>query len=117
MKPTPTSPDQVCAQYAAKNVKVTIRPLDDDEETLLIEGDRQALEFLGRLLLAQAASGDCGFQLAPDGAGKTFFSNRSSRGIYIHRVPCGHENKSSKKNSTRGQGGKRAEQTRLPTKA
>ena len=45
------TPDEVCASHADRKVKITARAMDD---LLLFEGDREALEFLGNLLLAQA---------------------------------------------------------------
>ena len=82
------SVDEVCDSYARKNVKIAVRILDDENDMILIEGDAKALEFLGNLFLAQASAGDCGFQIAPNSAGMTFFTPKSTLGIYIHRVPC-----------------------------
>jgi hypothetical protein len=84
------TPDSVCAAYAEKKVKLTIRALEDDENTILIEGEAAALEFLGQLLLAQATFPDGGFHLGPDRAGKALFSKESTKGIYLHRLPCQH---------------------------
>jgi hypothetical protein len=84
------TPDSVCRTYADKKIKLTLRTLENDEDTILIEGEPEALEFLGQLLLAQAVSKDCGFQLGPTGAGRTLFSKESTKGMYIHCLPCGH---------------------------
>lgn len=82
-------PDYVCEEYSEKDVKITIKKLNKD--FVLIEGDKVSLEFLGKLLIAQANfEDDCGFQMSPDGAGCSFFSNDSKFGIYIHRLPCEH---------------------------
>ena len=81
-----TTPDAICKEYARKKIKITIRPLDEEQTTLLIEGEREGLEFLGKLFLAQARSEDCGFQLGRGGAGKAFFSKMSTNGLYIHRL-------------------------------
>jgi hypothetical protein len=80
------TPDEICAAYAKKKVKITLRTLDDDEDVVLIEGTREALEFLGQLLLAQARCRDCGFQLTPNGAGKALLSIESTKGVYLHRL-------------------------------
>jgi hypothetical protein len=83
------SPDHVCASFAEGGGQITIKMLDT--ENILIEGSATALEFLGRLLQAQAAfPKDCGFQISPIGAGNALFSPSSSLGIYIHRLPCEH---------------------------
>lgn len=88
---TKMTSDQVCEEYAQAGVKLTLRLLDADEKFVLIEGDAKALEFLGSLLLAVADNDrGCSRQLGPDAAGKTFFSQSSTKGIYIHRVPCTH---------------------------
>ena len=84
------TPDEVCASYADRKVKITSRTLDDD--LVLLEGDREALEFLGNLFLAQANDERCCHNsLQPDGAGSAFFTDASNLGIYIHRLPCEHE--------------------------
>ncbi|MCI0640476.1 MAG: hypothetical protein L0Y72_05675 [Gemmataceae bacterium] len=96
------SPDSICREYAAKKVKITIRPLPGDDETLLIEGDKNSLEFLGKLLMAQAQSEDCGFQMTPHGAGKAYFSKDFTRGVYIHRThPAAMKNQRSQNSKTR----------------
>jgi hypothetical protein len=94
------TPDTVCKKYARKNIKITIRPLDDEKTTLLIESEREGLEFLGRLFLAQARSEDCGFQLGRRGAGRAFFSKLSTSGLYIHRLhraPSGKNKRTNQK--------------------
>jgi hypothetical protein len=82
------SAESVCERYAGKADNVCIRQLD--EQTVLIEGSKESLEFLGALLVAQAHSQtDCGVQISPNGPGSCFFGE-GSLGIYVHRVPCGH---------------------------
>jgi hypothetical protein len=83
------TPDEVCDSYADRKVKVTSRAMGN---LVLLEGDRQALEFLGNLLLAQANDErNCNKSIEPNGAGSAFFSETSNLGIYIHRLPCEHE--------------------------
>jgi hypothetical protein len=85
----PMTPDEVCASYADRNVKITSRAKDD---LVLLEGNREALEFLGNLLLAQANDErSCHKSIQPNGAGSAFFTDTSNLGIYIHRLPCEHE--------------------------
>jgi hypothetical protein len=80
------SPDEVCAAFADQRSKLTVRLLDN--ETVLIEGDAGALQFLGDLLIAQARfERDNGFQISPTGAGSAVFSGEATHGLYIHRVP------------------------------
>lgn len=78
--------DDVCENYARKKVKLTVRLLDDED--VLIEGTPEALEFLGKLLLAHVADKGDGFHLSPRAAGSIFFSPESTKGIYFHQLPC-----------------------------
>ena len=78
-------PDDVCELESKTPPKLAIRMLD--ESTMLIEGKKEALRFLGSLLIAVADDplGD-GFQFSPDGSGSAFFSSSSTVGLYLHRV-------------------------------
>jgi hypothetical protein len=78
--------DEVCEIYAEKNVQLTVRLLDKDD--VLIEGTSEALEFLGNLLIAHAADKEDGRYISPKAVGSIFFSPASTKGIYIHRLPC-----------------------------
>ena len=83
------TPDEVCVRYADRNVKITCRAMDD---SVLLEGDRDALEFLGHLLLAQANDErSCHKSIEPNGAGSILFTDASNLGIYVHRLPCDHK--------------------------
>jgi hypothetical protein len=80
------SPDHVCLRFSRRKTGLVVKKLDRD--TVLIEGSKAGLEFLGNLLLAQSRFSDCGFQLGPKQAGKIFFKKSSKFGLYIHRF-CG----------------------------
>jgi hypothetical protein len=55
---------------------------------VLIEGDKDALRFLADLILAQIDSDyGCNLDIHPNGAGSKHFSNASTSGIYVHRLP------------------------------
>jgi hypothetical protein len=90
------NPDAVCAKYAGKDKvpeknKLAIHTFkgEDGLEWVLIEGEAQALEFLGKVLIAQAKfKKDCRFHLSPKSAGCAFFKKTSTHGVYIHRIPC-----------------------------
>jgi hypothetical protein len=85
----PVTPDEVCASYADRKVKITSKAMDD---LVVLEGDREALKFLGNLILAQADDErSCNKSIQPNGAGSVFFTDTSNLGIYIHRLPCEHE--------------------------
>jgi hypothetical protein len=76
------TPDEVCPNYADRKVKITSRAMDN---LVLLEGDREALKFLGNLLLAQADDErSCNKSIQPNGAGSAFFTDTSNLGIYIH---------------------------------
>lgn len=84
---------KVLASHSVEQSKPLIKllPADKDGEHayVLIEGDANALRFIGNLLLAHADSQeDCGLQLHPLGAGSINFDERSELGIYIHKQPC-----------------------------
>jgi len=83
------SPDKVCGYFADKGIKLTIQKMKEDDNYVLVEGEAEALAFLGHLLIAQSEfQKDCGFHLSPKGAGKALFNRKSDTGIYIHRLPC-----------------------------
>ncbi len=60
------------------------------ETFVLLEGDKQALSFLGNLILKHLETDVCNLSLSPLGAGSSHFSTDSNVGIYLHRVPCEH---------------------------
>ena len=81
--------DNVCVKYAKKGAKVIMKPLPRYPKLLLIEGDALAFEFLGNLFLAHAkAINGCGFSIEPRGPGNALFSKKSTKGIYLHCLPC-----------------------------
>jgi hypothetical protein len=80
------SPDEICVRFSRRKTGLIIKKLDRD--TVLIEGSRSGLEFLGNLFLAQARFDDCGFQIGPKASGSSFFKKSSAFGLYIHRF-CG----------------------------
>jgi hypothetical protein len=90
------SPDNVCAEYADKNtsLRIVFRTYKDEEsseEYVIIEGDKNSLEFMGKLLIAQANfAADCHFFIHPRGAGQIHFSEDTSIGVSLHRLPCQH---------------------------
>ena len=60
-----------------------------DADTILIEGDRRSLAFLGDVLRAVGADDDdCGYSLGPKAAGSVHFVPDSPFGVYIHALPC-----------------------------
>lgn len=86
------SPDELCGK--TRDVKLTVKKLRGDRSYVLIEGDRKAFKFLGELFRAHARGKDCGFQIAPHGAGSAFFNEKSSElGLYLHHLPCSDKRK------------------------
>jgi hypothetical protein len=81
----PITPDAICKAYHRKG-NITVRALEDDPDTILVEADQEGLEFMGKLFLAVAQMSDCGFQIGPFGAGNALFSNKSTKGLYLHRL-------------------------------
>jgi hypothetical protein len=76
-------PDDVCKEYGSRPIKLQVRDLG---EVILVEGTREALEFLGKILIAQSAAKDDGFEIGPRGPGESFFDRRAEKGFYIHRI-------------------------------
>jgi len=80
------SVNAVFEKYVRKKAKLSVQNLDKD--TILIEGDRTALEFLAELLITYARSGEHAIQFSPKGAGLALFTKQSTMGFYIHQLPC-----------------------------
>ena len=81
--------DDVCASYADRGVKITVKALPRDPKFILFEGDQLAFEFLGNLFLAQArAPNGCSFSLGPKYAGCALFSKTAKFVLSLHRLPC-----------------------------
>jgi hypothetical protein len=83
----------VIKRFAGNPPKLTVRTFitsDEPKETfVLLEGDPDALRFLGEAILALANSNSgCNWDLHPSGAGNIFFDKDSTVGIYLHRLPC-----------------------------
>jgi len=93
-------PDRVCASYVSKKnrgkISIFTKKVIEDGITdnwVFIEGNSEALIFLGKLLISQAKyKRDCSFFIGPKSAGNLFFNKKkSTHGLYIHRLPCSQE--------------------------
>lgn len=90
------SPDDVCGAYSDRGVAIRLAVVSGGEpgsasapeSFVLVEGTADSLRFLGELLIAHAAAGDCHFWLHPAGPGSAFFRSETAHGISIHRIPC-----------------------------
>ncbi len=69
-----------------KRAKLTVKKID--RETILVEGNAAAFEFLSKILLAHAQAHDCGFELSPRNPGRAWFTKDAKLGFYFHRLPC-----------------------------
>jgi hypothetical protein len=94
------SPNEICDAYAEEKVGLEIRVLrdnkDDPNQLVLIQGTKNALEMLSRLIFAIAQdekSDKSSFSISPRGAGSMHFNKSSEFGVYINRLPS----KTSKK--------------------
>ena len=77
-------PDKVCEEYFDKGAKLTVIV---EKDMVYLEGSRIDLEFLGKLLLAQASfAEDDSFHISPTGAGSGLFDKNSTVGICIQRI-------------------------------
>jgi hypothetical protein len=76
-------PDDICKEYSDTQCNLAIEKYKD---YIVIKGNKESLEFIGKLLIAQATyEKDDSFQIAPKGAGSYFFSKKSKYGVYILR--------------------------------
>jgi len=97
-----SSVNEILRAHGSSPSKITVRTfLADRGETnaeeddvplqnyVLIEGDATALRFLAELILAQVGSDyGCTLDIHPNGAGSNHFSDASTLGIFVHRLPC-----------------------------
>ncbi len=68
--------------------KLTVKLLERTE--VLIEGDANSLEFLANFILAYVKGGEHARNINPKSAGSSFFNSDSTKGLYIHILPCRH---------------------------
>src|SRR5579862_3737470 len=92
-RPSSKPPDHVSDEFPEGSIKLFTKLLpatrDGEAKRVWIEGDRLSLEYLGKMILTQAAFfGDCHYGLSPKSAGRAFFKRTSTVGIVIHRLPC-----------------------------
>jgi hypothetical protein len=77
------SPDLIHLEYQNKTIEIKIETIED---YVVIRGNKDTLEFIGKLILAQSAfKEDDSYFIHPNGAGNKFFSKESKLGIYIKR--------------------------------
>jgi len=78
----------------SSRVKLNIRVLKPEAEfpeCVLIEGNRAALQWFGKLLLNHAeGENGCGRQMFPRGPGGAYFAKAATAGFYLHLLPCDH---------------------------
>jgi hypothetical protein len=78
-------------QIQSLNLRLIPWEEGDFSESVLIEGDKETLEWFGNLLIEHAkGKKGCGLQLHPNGPGNKNFARTASIGIYLHRLPCDH---------------------------
>jgi len=84
--------NEVVDRFAEKGAKLTVKLLERTD--VLIEGDANSLEFLANYILAYINGGEHSLNINPKSAGSIFFNSDSTKGLYIHILPCrhGHEN-------------------------
>lgn len=81
------TPDDICSEQAEAQKHIQIRTFETDD-SIVIEGDAEGLLFLSKIIAAQVTAPSHSFSLSPHGAGSTWFKAGSTKGIYIHRLPC-----------------------------
>ena len=86
---------QLLDAHSSAESRLTVRSFVEQteevrEEYVLIEGKPESLRFLAELIMAfvESDASGCNFDMHPKGAGSAHFSDDSSVGIYLHRLPC-----------------------------
>lgn len=87
-KDVTASTNEVIEHFADTGAKLTVGLLEDSD--VLIEGDAKSLEFFANLLLAYVNGGEHARNIGPKSAGWHFFTEKSTKGIYVHILPCRH---------------------------
>jgi hypothetical protein len=82
--------NEVCEHFADTGAKLTVKMLEKND--VLIEGDSNSLEFLANYILAYLNGDEHARNINPKSAGKIFFTSKSTKGLYIHVLPCRHGN-------------------------
>jgi len=84
-------PDDVSEQFVEGSIRLHTRLLpaqSGDAPIVVIEGDKNSLTYLGKLILAQANYElDDGYGISPKSAGLAFFNPDDQVGLYILRLP------------------------------
>lgn len=85
--------NEVVEHFAEAGAKLTVNLLE--EVDVLIEGDANSLEFLANYILAYINGEEHARNIGPNSAGSIFFKPDSTKGLYIHILPCrhGHDDK------------------------
>jgi hypothetical protein len=80
--------NEVCEHFADLGARLTVKLLERTE--VLIEGDANSLEFLANYILAYVNGDEHSRNISPKSAGRIFFNSDSTKGLYIHILPCRH---------------------------
>jgi hypothetical protein len=80
--------NEVVDHFADAGAKLTVNLVEDSD--VLLEGDAESLEFLANYLLAYVRGDEHARNIGPNSAGGVFFSEKSTKGLYIHILPCRH---------------------------
>ena len=85
---TEATANEVCEHFADSGAKLTVKMLEKTD--VLIEGDLNSLEFLANYILAYINGNEHARNISPKSAGNIFFTSESTKGLYIHILPCRH---------------------------
>jgi|SRR5882724_9090856 len=84
---------EVLDKYEKRIPRLTVKTFEEQGDVLqtyvLLEGDKDALRFLGEVILAFVDSeAGCNWDIHPKGPGNIYFEAGSTLGIYLHALPC-----------------------------
>jgi hypothetical protein len=86
--------NDVIDEYDKEKISITVREVAGNPDMILLEGEPQSLEFLGKLIIAYARNRDsqgCASHISPNGPGSAYFSKESTKGLFMHVLPCEFE--------------------------
>jgi hypothetical protein len=81
-------PNDVIDHYSKSNVQIRVKLLERTD--VLIEGDAESFEFLANLILSSINGDQHSVTLSPKGVGSVWFKKGSTKGLYLHILPCRH---------------------------
>jgi hypothetical protein len=98
MTQLPKKLSQILEEHGNSKSRLAVKTFTTSEDEnspsetyVLLQGERESLQFLAEMIMAHLNTDTCNFSIHPSGAGSTHFSHDSTVGIYLHRLPCSED--------------------------